>query len=41
MIKILNDNYNLDIILIEKNEESTDGNVYILKNNNNKYIMKI
>lgn len=36
--KIINDNYLLDINNIEKNEESTDGNVYII---DNKYVMKI
>lgn len=35
---IINDNYLLDINHIEKNEESTDGNVYIM---DNKYVMKI
>lgn len=38
---IINQNYNLQIINIEKSEESTDGNVYILKLTNSKYIAKI
>lgn len=39
--KIIKDNYNLDIINITKNEDSSDGNVYNIKTNNNKYIAKI
>ena len=35
---IIKNNYLLDINNIEKNEESTDGNVYII---DNKYVMKI
>lgn len=35
---IINDNYLIDIENIEKNEESTDGNVYII---DNKYVIKI
>lgn len=41
MLDRLNDNYDIEINEIIKNEESTDGNVYMLKNDNNKYIMKI
>ena len=33
--------YNLEIISIEKNEESTDGNVYILETNNGKFVAKL
>lgn len=40
-IQILNNNYNIHVTTIEKNEESTDGNVYILKNDQTKYVMKI
>lgn len=36
--KIISNNYSIDINSIEKNEESTDGNVYIM---DNKYVMKI
>lgn len=39
--KIITDNYNLDIIEITKNEDSTDGNVYNTKTKDNKYIVKI
>ena len=35
---IINENYMLNINTIEKSEESTDGNVYII---DNKYVMKI
>lgn len=40
MLDLLNSNYDINISEIIKNEESTDGNVYLLKGNN-KYIMKI
>lgn len=33
--------YCLEIDKIIKNEDSTDGNVYIIKNLSNKYIMKL
>ena len=36
--EIINNNYPVDVNDIEKNEESTDGNVYIM---DNKYVMKI
>ena len=36
--KIIINNYLVNINTIEKNEESTDGNVYII---DNKYVMKI
>ena len=39
--KIIKDNYNLDIINITKNEDSSDGNVYNIKTKDNKYIAKI
>ena len=39
--EIINKNYNIKITNIEKNEESTDGNVYIVSNNKNKYVAKI
>ncbi len=39
--KRIKDNYNLDIIDITKNEDSSDGNVYNIKTSNNKYIIKI
>lgn len=39
--KIIKDNYNLDIISITKNEDSSDGNVYNIKTKDNKYIAKI
>ena len=38
---IIKDNYNLNIISINKNEDSTDGNVYNIKTLNSKYIAKI
>lgn len=37
----INNKYNLEIEEIIKNEDSTDGNVYILINNSNKYIAKL
>lgn len=39
--EIICNNYNIDIVDIEKNTESTDGNVYIIKSINNKYVIKI
>lgn len=40
--KILKNNYKIDSVDIEKNEESTDGNVYIITDKNNKkYALKI
>ncbi len=41
MMKEINQKYYLEINNIIKNEDSTDGNVYILKNHSNKYIMKL
>ena len=38
---ILHKNYLLDIINIEKNSESTVGNVYIVYTTNNRYVLKI
>lgn len=38
---IIKNNYNFNIISILKNEESTDGNVYNIKTDNSKYIIKI
>ena len=38
---IIKDNYNLNIISIYKNEDSTDGNVYNIEASDNKYIVKI
>ena len=37
----INNKYNLEIEEIIKNEDSTDGNVYILINHSNKYIAKL
>ena len=39
--EILHKNYLLNIINIDKNSESTVGNVYIVYTNNNKYVLKI
>ena len=41
LIKKIEDYYNLNVKEIIKNEESTDGNVYIIITNNNRVIMKI
>ena len=38
---VIKNNYNLDIISIIKNEDSTDGNVYNIDTSSNKYIVKI
>ena len=39
---LLNAEYNMDVISIEKNEESTDGNVYIiLDSNQTRYAIKV
>jgi len=40
LIEIINDNYSINVKKIEKNEDSTDGNVYILKSTC-KYVLKI
>lgn len=40
-IKQINNEYDLNIINIIKNESSTDGNVYMLVNNDTKYVIKI
>lgn len=34
-------NYDIDIVNLEKNDESTDGNVYIIETKNEKYVGKI
>lgn len=39
--KIIEDNYLINIIQIEKNTESTVGNVYIIYTNDKKYVLKI
>ena len=39
--KILKESYEIQINNITKNSDSTDGNVYLIKINNNKYIFKI
>ncbi len=41
MLDSIKSNYNLDIISIIKNDDSTDGNVYNIETTNNKYIVKI
>jgi len=41
LIKILKENYLIDMLNIEKNDESTVGNVYIVKTKNDKYVLKI
>ena len=33
--------YGFNVVDIEKNEESTDGNVYMIKGENEKYVMKV
>lgn len=39
---ILNSKYNIDVVCIEKNEESTDGNVYIMYDSNQTgYALKV
>ena len=39
--KIIKEIYEIQINNITKNSDSTDGNVYLIKSNNNKYIFKI
>ena len=39
--EILSNKYNINIIEIEKNLESTDGNVYIIKTDENKFVAKL
>lgn len=39
--KIIKESYEIQINNITKNFDSTDGNVYLIKSNNNKYIFKI
>ena len=39
--KILKESYEIQINNITKNSDSTDGNVYLIKSNNNKYIFKM
>ena len=39
--KIIKESYEIQINNITKNSDSTDGNVYLIKSNNSKYIFKI
>ena len=39
--KILEENYNIEVLEIEKSDESTDGNVYIIYGMQNKYVVKV
>ena len=41
MEEVIKNNYDLELLTINKNEDSTDGNVYNVKTSNNKYIIKI
>ena len=41
MENVIKSEYDLDIINIIKNEDSTDGNVYNIETSSNKYIVKI
>ena len=41
IIKVIKDNYRIDVKKIEKNEESTDGNVYVIEDGISKYVLKI
>lgn len=41
LVKIISDNYLIEITKIEKNEESTVGNVYIIYSNTKKFVAKI
>lgn len=41
MEEAIKNNYDLELLSINKNEDSTDGNVYNVKTSNNKYIIKI
>ena len=41
IINILNEIYHISVKSIEKNNESTDGNVYMIKSNTEKYVAKI
>jgi len=41
LVKIVSDNYLIKITKLEKNEESTVGNVYIIYSNNEKFVAKI
>ena len=41
IVKIIEDKYKIDIEKIEKSKESTDGNVYIIKDKNKKYALKL
>ena len=38
---IIKNNYNLNIISVDKNEDSTDGNVYDIRTSNDRYIAKV
>ena len=39
--KIIIEEYLINALKLEKNKESTDGNVYVVYSNNKKYILKI
>lgn len=41
IVNILNEKYHINVKNIEKNNESTDGNVYMITTNNKKYVAKI
>ena len=41
IVKVIEDNYKICIEGIEKNNESTDGNVYIIETKSKKYVLKI
>ena len=41
MEEVIKNSYDLELLSINKNEDSTDGNVYNVKTSNNKYIIKI
>ena len=41
LVKIISDNYLIKIDKLEKNNESTVGNVYIVYSSTEKFIMKI
>lgn len=39
--KVICDKYNLNIVTIEKNDDSTDGNVYIISTTDDKFVVKV
>lgn len=41
IVNVLEDKYEINIKKIEKNEESTDGNVYIVECTHSKYVLKL